>query len=328
MTDRADGGRVGRTSAEHEARTGLVCGVGAYTMWGVFPIYFHLLAHVPPMVVLCHRIVWSVGFLCLLVGWRRDWKHIWPVFRNRREMLHLSAGAVLIALNWLLFIYAVGTRQTLQASLGYFINPLLSVALGMVFLGERLRPWQWVAALIACAAVAVTGLRGGGFPWLAMSLALSFGLYGLVRKKVDIHSLHGLLIETVILLPLAVVVLGFRPAGGVAPGTFGILSLSGVLTAVPLLLFGVAVRRLPLSMVGFLQYIGPTLQFLVAVGLFGEPLDHARLAGFALCWLAIAVYVADSMLARRSLAAAPVLTPPAWDVPPRLPTDPSPEARG
>ena len=211
-------------------------------------------------------------------------------------MAFLSAGAVLIALNWLTFIYSVSSQQVLQASLGYFINPLLSIALGMIFLRERLRPWQWVAVVVAALAVANLSLQGSGLPWIAVSLAASFGFYGLVRKKVDINSLHGLLVESSILLPVALVVLALAHPGDISRDTYGILSLSGFITAVPLLCFGAAVRRLQLSTMGFLQYIGPTLQFLVAVVLFHEPLDRAKLASFALCWLGIAIYVADSIL--------------------------------
>jgi chloramphenicol-sensitive protein RarD len=288
--------------ATPSARSGLVYGLSAYIIWGGFPLYFHLVAHVPPLIVLCHRIVWSVLFLALVVSARREWKPIGRVMRHRRTLGLLSLGAILIALNWLLFIYAVGSGQTLQASLGYFINPLLSVALGMVFLGERLRRWQWVAAAVATAAVANMAFRGGGFPWLAVSLALSFGFYGLVRKKLDINSLHGLLVETVVLFPAAAAIMAFWPGRATSPGTFGILSLAGVLTAVPLLLFGVALRRLPLSAIGFLQYINPTLQFLVAVLLFHEPLDRGKLGSFGLCWLAIVIYAADSLLGHRPQA--------------------------
>lgn len=276
-------------------RVGLLFGFGAYTMWGVFPLYFRLVAHVSPLVVLCHRILWSALFLAAVVSVRREWSCIFPVLRNRRQLLLLSTGAVLIALNWLTFIYAVGSRQVLQASLGYFINPLLSIALGMVFLRERLRRWQWLAVALAASGVINLAVRGGGFPWIAVALATSFGFYGLVRKKVDINSLHGLLVESSILLPAAVVFLGATPASNVSPGTWGILSLSGIVTAVPLLLFGAAVRRLQLSTIGFLQYIGPTLQFLVAIFLFNEPLDHNRLSSFMLCWAAILVYVIDSV---------------------------------
>jgi chloramphenicol-sensitive protein RarD len=218
---------------------------------------------------------------------------------SSRNLLLLSAGAVLIALNWLIFIYAVGSGQTLQASLGYFINPLFSIALGMCFLGERLRKWQWVAVLIATGAVLNLAVRGSGFPWIAVSLAISFGLYGLVRKKLDVNSLHGLLVESAILLPIAVILLIIMPGAKLSANTWLLLSLSGVITAVPLLLFGAAVRRLQLSTLGFLQYIGPTLQFLLAICVFQETLNQTRLLSFALCWLAIAIYVVDSVLNRR-----------------------------
>ena len=283
----------------HQAsRAGLLYGVGAYSMWGFFPLYFHVLSGVAPWVVLCHRIFWSVLFLGVVVSVRHEWQCIWPILRERRKLLLLCGGAVLIALNWLIFIYSVASRQVLESSLGYFINPLLSVALGMIFLRERLRRWQWVAVLIAAAAVANQAIGGGRFPWVAISLACTFGFYGLVRKKVDINSLHGLLVETAILFPAAVVALAAAPAAKVPPPTLGVLSLSGVITAVPLLMFGAALRRLTLSTIGFLQYIGPTLQFLVAVLLFHEPLERSQLGSFALCWLGIAVYIADSLLTR------------------------------
>ena len=286
------------------ARSGLCYGIAAYSMWGIFPLYFHLLSAVPSWLVLCHRIFWSVLFLGIVVSVRREWGHILPILRNGRNVVLLAAGGVLIALNWLLFIYSVASRQVLQASLGYFINPLLSVALGVIFLRERLRGWQWVAVLVACAGVANLSLHGAGFPWLAVSLAGTFGFYGLVRKTVDINSLHGLLIETVIVFPVAVAVLGLAPAPPTPRATLGILSLSGVLTAVPLLMFGAALRRLKLSTIGFLQYIGPTLQFLVAVLILHEPLDRSKLSSFVLCWAGIAVYTADSLLTRHPQAVA------------------------
>jgi len=292
--------RAGRPSS----RAGLAYGLAAYSMWGVFPLYFHLLSDVAPWLVLCHRIFWSVLFLALVVSVRGEWKAIRPILRSRRNVLFLTAGGVLIALNWLLFIYAVGSHQVVETSLGYFINPLLSIVLGMVFLRERLRGWQWVAALIAALAVANLALRGAGFPWLAVSLAGSFGFYGLVRKLVDIDSLHGLLVETTILFPIALVQLLLVPAGTIPHATLGILSLLGILTVVPLLMFGAALRRLQLSTIGFLQYIGPTGQLLVALVVFHEPLDRTKLTSFALCWLGIAIYTADSILTRRAPAVA------------------------
>jgi chloramphenicol-sensitive protein RarD len=287
------------TNREKGSRTGLLCGLAAYTAWGFIPLYFRAVAEVSPLIVLCHRIFWSVLFLVVVISVRNQWPMIWPVFRNRRSMLLLSAGAAFIAINWLVFIYSVISHQVLQSSLGYFINPLFSIFLGMIFLHERLRRWQWAAVIIAGIGVLNLALRSERFPWIALSLAGSFGLYGLVRKKVDIDSLHGLLVETTVLLPVALVVLALPAARHVSAHSLGLLSLSGVITAVPLLFFGVALRQLKLSTMGFLQYIGPTLQFLVALVVFHETLDQARLASFALCWLAIAVYAADSILRRQ-----------------------------
>ncbi len=238
-------------------------------------------------------------FLVVVISLRQDWRFVWTVMRNRRAMRLLAAGAGLIAVNWLVFICAVSSHQVLQSSLGYFITPLLSIFLGMVFLHERLRRWQWVAVSIAGVAVLNLALRSVTFPWIALSLAASFGSYGLVRKKVDIDSLHGLLVETLVLLPLALVFLAFPIAHRMSAGTLGLLSLSGPVTAVPLLFFGVALRRLKLSTMGFLQYAGPTLQFVVAVVLFHEPLSVAKITSFALCWLGIAVYVIDSIISRQ-----------------------------
>lgn len=288
-----------RQPPDLNSRLGLLCGLGAYTIWGFIPLYFHAVSAVAPFIVLCHRVVWSAVFMGLLVSAGRQWSPIWPVLRSRRNVVLLSAGALLVALNWLIFIYAVTSRQLLQASLGYFINPLLSIALGMVFLRERLRGWQWLAVGIAATAVINLALRGTGFPWIAVALAGSFGFYGLVRKTVNINSLHGLMIESAILFPAALAMLVILPRGDVSHGTLGLLSLSGVITAVPLLLFGAALRRLKLSTMGFLQYVGPTLQFLVAVCVFHEPLDRPKLASFAICWLGIFVYVADSVVNRR-----------------------------
>jgi len=285
-------------ATKRSSRTGLLCGLASYVCWGFIPLYFHAVSEVPPIVVLCHRIVWSVLFLIIVISLRSDWRLVWPVLRNRQAMLLLSAGAALIAVNWLVFIYAVMSKQLLQASLGYFINPLLSIVLGMVFLRERLRGWQWLAVGLGGVAVLNLAFRTGGFPWIALSLAGSFGFYGLVRKKVQIDSLRSLLVETIILLPPAAVVLALPLAHRVSPGAFGLLSLAGIVTAVPLILFGAALQRLTLSTMGFLQYVGPTLQFLVAIVAFHEALDPARLISFGLCWLAIAVYATDSVVTR------------------------------
>jgi chloramphenicol-sensitive protein RarD len=287
-------------SRQRERRGGWAYGLMAYVMWGVFPLYFRALAQVSPWLIVCHRIVWSAVFLGLIVTVQREWPQLLPVMRVGRNLRMLAAGGVLIAANWLIVIYAVTTDQLLESSLGYFINPLFSVALGLVFLGERLRRWQWVAVGIAAVAVLNLGLHSVRIPWIALSLAGSFGCYGLVRKKVDLPSLHALLVETTILVPLAMAGLVWLPAkeasGDQSGVTLLLLGLTGVITATPLLCFGVAVRRLNLSTVGFLQYIGPTLQFLIAILVFHEPLEPAKLTSFCLIWVAIVVYVADSLV--------------------------------
>lgn len=280
----------------------------AYVMWGVFPLYFRVLAHVSPWTIVCHRILWSAVFLGLIITVQHEWPQLTPVVRVGRNLRMLAAGGVLIAANWLIFIYAVTTDQLLESSLGYFINPLLSVALGLIFLGERLRRWQWAAVVIAAAGVLNLALHSRHMPWIAVSLAGTFGCYGLVRKKVDLPSLHALLVETTILVPLALVGLAWLPARSASGDQSGVtlllLGLTGVITATPLLCFGVAVRRLKLSTLGFLQYIGPTLQFLIALLVFHEPLEPAKLTSFGLIWVAIGVYVADSLVNHTAQAVA------------------------
>jgi chloramphenicol-sensitive protein RarD len=276
-------------------RGGLLSGFSAYVLWGVFPIYFHALSHVPPLLIVCHRVVWSVLLLVGIVVSRREWQAVFQALTSARIAVTLAISGVLIASNWLIFIYAVSTDRILEASLGYFINPLCSIALGMIFLGERLRRWQWVAVIIALVAVLNLAFRGGHFPWIALTLAATFGLYGLLRKRVDVHPLHGLLVETVLLLPFAITGLIWLPSAPLPANTLMLLSLTGIITAAPLLLFGIAVRQLKLSTLGFLQYVGPTLQFIVAIVVFREPMPAAKFASFALCWAGIAVYVADSV---------------------------------
>ena len=304
ILDTPAGAKNSTAVAGHPGRAGLIYGLSAYTLWGVFPLYFKALARVPPLTVLCHRVVWSALFLAVVITARKEWPALSPVLRVPRQMLLLTAGSVLIALNWLLFIYSVGSGQVLQASLGYFINPLLSIVLGLVFLREKLRPWQWVAVGVAVVGILNLAVRSHGLPWLALSLATTFGFYGLVRKKLDMNSLHALLVETVVLVPVSSILLVYLPRGESTPLTWTLLLLLGVVTAVPLLLFGAAVRRLSMSTIGFLQYVGPTLQFLMATLVLHEALDHAKLGSFILCWIAIGIYLVDSLLRRSSQALA------------------------
>lgn len=287
------------------ARAGLVYALGAYLAWGVIPSFFKLLAHVPPLVVLSHRVVWSVVFLSLLLSLQRKWNEVRAAILNRRTLLMLICSTTFIAINWYTFIWAVTNGRVLQASMGYFINPLVNVLLGVVILGERLRPWQIAGLLLATAGVVVLTLTTGGVPWVALSLAFSFSFYGLLRKVAAVGPLAGLSVETAILFPAAVTIAaGWAPKLGPPPsalmahshGTYGLLIASGVVTAIPLLLFAAGAKRLRLSTLGFMQYVAPTLQFLLAVLVYREPFDSRQILSFALIWAGLAAYTLESIL--------------------------------
>lgn len=288
--------------------TGLVLGVAAYTIWGLMPSYLKLLRHVDPVQLLAHRVLWSAGLLLVLVAALRRFGAIRAAARGRTLLL-LAASATLIGVNWLVYIHAVNDAHVLAASLGYFINPLVNVALGVAVLGERIRPVQLAAVGLAAAGVAAMAWNGVEGLWISATLALTFAFYGLIRKVVAIDALGGLLVETLLLAPvLAVVVAQAHAAGrgdwGRDPGTDALLAVAGVVTAVPLLLFAAAARRLRYATVGLLQYIGPSLAFLQAVLLFGEPLRPAHLATFGLIWAGCALYAWDGVRGARQPAAA------------------------
>lgn len=289
---------------DNGARGGLLLGLGAYTMWGVLPLYFRLLASVPALEVLAHRVVWSAVLLILVVSVMRRWGAIRAAV-NARTIAMLVASAVLIAINWLIYIWAVNNGQTLAGSLGYFINPLVNVALGVAILGERLRKWQGVAIAIAAVGVIIMALFAIDTLWISLTLAASFGIYGLVRKVVAIDSLGGLLIETLLLAPPSLIFL--LVAAGDGTGAMGrdlsidvLLVVLGVITALPLLMFAAAARRLPYSVLALLQYVAPTLQFFVAVAIFGEPLRPLHLVVFGLIWIGCAIFAWDSVRASRT----------------------------
>lgn len=293
------------TSTNATDRRGLALAIGAYGLWGVLPLYFHILARVPALQILAHRVVWSVLFLGVLVLALGRAGDIWRAARGRTLLL-LCASAALIAINWFIYIWSVETGHVLEASLGYFINPLVNVALGMLVLGERLRRWQGVAIGIAAAGVLAMAVSGGGAILISLSLAFSFGLYGLVRKVVAIDSLGGLTVETVLLVPLAagwlLYAAGQGTSGfGVSAAQDGLLLAAGVITATPLLMFAAAARKLPLSTMGLLQYLAPTLQFFIALAL-GEPLRAVHVLTFALIWAGCALYAWDSLRATRASA--------------------------
>jgi chloramphenicol-sensitive protein RarD len=273
------------------------------------PLYFAALAAVPPVELVAHRVVWSVVVLAGLLTWLGRWKDVRACLSRGRTFVLLLVGSVLIAVNWFAFIYAVVTGQTLQSSLGYFITPLLSIVLGVLVFRERLNAWRWGAVGLAGLGLAYLVGKHGGAPWIALTLALSFGLYGLLRKVVAVDGLVGLAVETLLLTPAATAVLAVWLWQGTATlGRLGwrldaLLLLSGVITAIPLLCFGEAARRLPLSTLGFLQYLGPSLQFVLAVAYFGETFRPELQVCFACTWTALLIVTIDSLRAQRRRSA-------------------------
>lgn len=293
---------------DRETRAGVAYGLAAYTAWGFIALYFKAVAHVAPLEVLAHRIVWSLVLLLILLGVRRRLGLVIGALRVGRTAAALGATTVLIALNWYVFIWAVANGHVLQASLGYFINPLVNVMLGRLFLGERLRRAQAFSVLLALAGVAWLTWQLGRVPVISLTLAFSFGFYGLLRKRVDADATTGLAAETLLLTPVALIyLLRMEGAGTLAfthvdPRTDLLLPLGGVVTAVPLIWFANAARRLRYSTVGFLQYIAPSLQFLLAVAAFGEPFSRDHMIAFAFIWTALAVFTRDAFLASRPVS--------------------------
>lgn len=283
-----------------ERARGVLMAGAAHLIWGLFPLYFHHLGHVPAIDVVAHRAAWSFSVLAVVLAFlgRGPWVGVRPGLR-------LLAGhflsSLLIATNWLVYVWGIGTGHVVECSLGYFVNPLVSVLLGVVVLGERLRRLQWAALGLVVAAVAWLGFAYGSVPWISLALAFSFGGYGLCRKISRVASAPGLLIETALLLPLALAWLAWGPSTaseswtGYDDGTRVLLVLTGLVTTIPLLLFASAARRIPLSLVGFVQYLTPTLQFLLGVFHFREDFPPSRLLGFALVWAGLALLALESL---------------------------------
>lgn len=281
------------------AGRGVLLGTGAYLMWGLFPLYWPLLEPSGSLEVLAHRVLWSLAVVVLMLAATRRLGTIRAVVADRRRLAKLSLAAVVIALNWGVYIYGVTTDRVVETSLGYFINPLVTVLLGVVVLGERLRRAQWIAVGVAFAAVLVLTLATGELPWIALVLACSFGAYGLLKKTARVGALEGLAVETAVLFPVTVLfvvwlgVSGEGTFGTEGPGHAGLLALSGLITAIPLLMFGAAASRIPLSTLGVLQYLTPTMQFALGVTVFSEPLPLPKLIGFVLVWTALALFTVD-----------------------------------
>ncbi len=288
---------------------GIFSAAGSYFIWGLFPLYFHLLLQVPATQIVAHRIAWSFVVLAILMTLRREWNGLRSALNRKRLLVYFLAG-VLLSINWLTYVWAVNSGFVVEASLGYFINPLVSVLLGVVFLHERLRAWQWVPVGLAAVGVGYLTLVHGSLPWIALVLALSFGLYGLIKKIAPLGSLYGLTTETMVIFLPAFGFLLFEELNH--SGSFGHLDglsnlfmiFAGPVTVVPLLLFSIGARSIPLTMLGLLQYITPTLQFLIGLFVFDEPFTTQRLVGFAIIWLALLIFSAEGLL-NRSQTSAP-----------------------
>jgi chloramphenicol-sensitive protein RarD len=299
-----------------DQRRGIVYGLAAYLLWGLFPLYFPLLKPAAPVEILAQRIVWSLAAVAVVLVAGRNFRSLLTLLRDRRRLKLLSAAAVLIALNWGTFIYAVNSNHVIESSLGYFITPLVSAAFGVIFFRERLRPWQLVALGLGAIAVALLAIDYGRLPWIALTLALSFGTYGLLKKLAGVGAAESLALETLVLLVPAIIYLVVLELSG--GGTFAHGSLShallliaiGPVTAVPLLFFAGAVTRVPLTVMGMLQYLAPVLQFLVGLAIVGEAMPASRWIGFGIVWVALVVLSVDGLnAARRSRGRAPIPEP-------------------
>ncbi|WP_260261386.1 EamA family transporter RarD [Vibrio intestinalis] len=286
---------------QQRSRQGVLFAIGAYTMWGIAPIYFKSLGAVPALEILSHRVVWSFFLLALLIHVGRHWRNVRDVLLDKRKLAFLLTTSVLVGSNWLTFIWAVNSDHMLDASLGYYINPLVNVLLGMIFLGERLRKMQWLAVTLAAGGVLVQLIAFGSVPIVAIALASTFGIYGLMRKKVSVDAQTGLFVETLTLLPAAAIYLLWiadSPTANMSqnPMTLNLLLIAaGVITTLPLLCFTGAATRLKLSTLGFFQYIGPSLMFLLAVLVYGEAFTVDKAITFAFIWGALMVFSIDGL---------------------------------
>lgn len=286
---------------------GVIYGIGAYLLWGVIPLYFKQIQAVPAAQILAHRIVWSFALLGAVVLIRREWTDLVAAARRGRNLAIYLLAAGLLSVNWLVYIWGVNNGYIVETSLGYFINPLINILLGVIFLKERLRTIQWLPIGLAAVGVLYMTISYGRLPWIAVTLAFSFGLYGLVKKVSRLSSLNGLTLETGVLFPPAILYLiileqqGAGAFGHISPLLTVLLMFVGVMTAVPLLLFGTAVQKIPLSLLGLLQYIAPTCQFLIGTLVYGEPFDRVRMVGFGLIWGALVFLWVEGMVERRRL---------------------------
>jgi chloramphenicol-sensitive protein RarD len=290
-----------------DKQRGTAYGVAAYLLWGLFPLYWRLLEPASSVEIVAHRLVWSLLVVLVLLAVTRDWAWLRPFAHDRASQWRLAVAAVLITANWLLYIYAVNSAQVVETSLGYFINPLVTVLIGVLLLGERLNRVQWLAVGLGAAAVLVIAVDYGRPPWIALGLAFSFAIYGLIKKQVGprVGAVASLSVESAVMFVPALLFLVILEARGDTAfahhgvGHAALLASAGVATAIPLLFFAAAARRVPLTVMGLLQYLAPVLQFLTGVLIFSEPMPAPRLAGFALVWLALVLLTVDSLRTRQ-----------------------------
>jgi chloramphenicol-sensitive protein RarD len=302
--------------SDAEVKSGVILGLLAYTMWGVFPVYFKWIESVAPTEVLVHRVIWAVPFGALIIMARHQWREVRTAFVNRSMLFWLALAALCISVNWLIYIWAVQNERIFEASLGYYINPLIYVAVGVVAFGERLRGLQITAVVLASVGVSYLTFSGGIFPWVALSLAALFTAYGVIRRQVAIGAMPGLFIETTMLFPFALAWLIFLMAGQSASFGAGdsglslLLMLGGPITVMPLLLFAISAKRLSLTTIGFMQFIAPTLQFFTGL-YYGEVLTPAHLVCFGFIWAAVVCFSYDAIRASKKNGPrkGPVATP-------------------
>lgn len=290
-------------AATHEnTRLGVFAGAMAYLIWGLVPVFFKQIADVPADEIIAHRVVWAMVLMTALTGFSRGFTDARRITRIPRQLARIALASALVISNWLIFVWGVNSGHILETSLGYFILPLFNVALGVLVLEERLRPLQWLAVLLAAIGVGIEAAGIGGLPWISLALAGTFGIYGLLRKQLPLDAASGLFLETVCMTPVALAWLGWLTFSGGSHFGRGaeflaerdlMLIATGAVTAVPLLLFAIAARRLPLHLLGFLQYLAPSITFLLAVFVYGEPLDPSRTLAFATIWIGLAVYSVD-----------------------------------
>lgn len=288
-----------------DARDGVIAGLIAYSLWGILPIYFKLVGSVSAEEILVHRVIWAVPFGALIIHFRAQWSEVWRVLTHRNMLLWLATAAFFVAINWYIYIIAVQREQVFQASLGYYINPLLYVLVGVLFLGEKLRAGQGVAVALAAIGVLVLTFSGGELPVIALALGFSFTVYGVIRKKIVVGGMPGLFVETLILLPIALLGMAWIFNSGQAafayegPGITGLLLLAGPVTVIPLLCFALAARRVKLTTLGFMQFLAPTLQFCMGL-YYGEVLTTAHLICFGCIWTAVIMFSLDAVRANRA----------------------------